>query len=73
MIVENERGSYSLRNISEFIDGEGEGAYSVGLDDTLRSTIDARRRIQDTPTNQRLKADLIENIWAKFGHLPDNI
>ncbi|XP_018466280.2 uncharacterized protein LOC108837759 [Raphanus sativus] len=73
MIVENERGSYSLRNISEFIDGEGEGAYSVGLDHTLRNTIDARRRIQDTPTNQRLKADLIENIWAKFGHLPNNI
>ncbi|XP_056850732.1 uncharacterized protein LOC130500053 [Raphanus sativus] len=69
MIVEDERHSYTLRNISEFDEGEGQGKYFVGLGSNLGNTIDRRVRIRDKQAHQRLKNDLIENIWAKFGHL----
>ncbi|XP_018487830.2 uncharacterized protein LOC108858395 [Raphanus sativus] len=73
MIVENERGTYNLRNYSEFIGEEGECAYTIGEDSTLGETIDPLKRIRDNQAHQQLKNDLIENIWDKFGHLPNNI
>ena len=35
--------------------------------------IDRRTSIRNRQAHQNLKNDLIENIWAKFGHLPNNI
>ncbi|KAG7598253.1 Harbinger transposase-derived protein [Arabidopsis suecica] len=77
MIVEDERGTYSYRNIvSEFQHGENvDQTYTVGaasLGSNISSTITRRTRIRDKQAHQQLKEDLVEHIWTNFGHLPDN-
>ena len=74
MIVEDERDSYTRYDVSEFQQGEGADlTYSVDMPTNLGNAIDRRTRVRDKQAHQQLKDYLIENIWAKFGHLPNNI
>ncbi|XP_019094351.1 PREDICTED: putative nuclease HARBI1 [Camelina sativa] len=77
MIVEDERETYSWRNIvSEFQDGEDvDQTYTVGaasLGSNMSSTITCRTHLRDKQVHDQLKKDLIEHIWTNFGHLPHN-
>ncbi|XP_033144151.1 putative nuclease HARBI1 [Brassica rapa] len=69
MIVENERHGYAQINTSEFESGESSRSSKV----TTRESIHAgdmlamRREVRDQEKHARLKADLMENIWQKFG------
>uniref|UniRef100_A0A0D3A5A6 DDE Tnp4 domain-containing protein n=1 Tax=Brassica oleracea var. oleracea TaxID=109376 RepID=A0A0D3A5A6_BRAOL len=74
MIVEDERDSYTQYDVLEFQQGEGvDLTYSVDMATNLGYTIDRRTRVRDRQAHQQLKNDLIENIWTKFRHLPNNI
>ncbi|XP_024012910.1 uncharacterized protein LOC112087132 [Eutrema salsugineum] len=73
MIVEDERDGYTLSNVSEFHHGEGSGSAIVDLayeTDTsnLENNMFARTKLRDRRQHEKLKADLIEHIWQKFGH-----
>ncbi|KAL0747410.1 hypothetical protein Bca101_029412 [Brassica carinata] len=69
MIVENERHGYAQINTSEFESGESSRSsrvtrrYSIHVGDMLAM----RREVRDQDKHARLKADLMENIWQKFG------
>ena len=77
MIVENERDGYNLYNVSEFQQGEETGSSHVDLDfstdmpTNIANMMGVRTRIRDRQTHQRLKGDLVEHIWRKFGHDQD--
>ena len=73
MIVEDERSSYTQYNVDEFQEREEVDTFSVTMPSTLGTTIDRRTSVRNKQHHQHLKNDLIENIWAKFGHLPNNI
>ncbi|XP_033146098.1 uncharacterized protein LOC117133616 [Brassica rapa] len=69
MIVEDERDSYG--NASVFEQGEDEDpTFVVRRPTNLGATLGRRADVRDTPGHHQLKADLVENIWDKFGHLP---
>ncbi|XP_024008877.1 putative nuclease HARBI1 [Eutrema salsugineum] len=74
MIVEDERGSYSLCDISQFQQVDGSRAshvdmsYSRNMPTNLTNMIGIRNEVRDNQIHDRLKADLIEHIWNKFGH-----
>ena len=70
MIVENERDSY-LRT-SEFQQGEDDDpSFVVRRTTNIRTTLGRRADVRDTAGYLQLKEDLIEDIWAKYGHLPN--
>ena len=70
MIVENERDSY-LRT-SEFQQGEDDDpSFVVRRTTNIRTTLGRRVDVRDTAAYLQLKEDLIEHIWAKYGHLPN--
>ena len=70
MIVENERDSY-LRT-SEFQQGEDDDpSFVVRRTTNIRTTLGRRADVRDTAGYLQLKEDLIEHIWAKYGHLPN--
>uniref|UniRef100_A0A0D3BTF9 DDE Tnp4 domain-containing protein n=1 Tax=Brassica oleracea var. oleracea TaxID=109376 RepID=A0A0D3BTF9_BRAOL len=74
MIVEDERESFTQYDNFEFQQGEDvDITFSVDMATNLGNTIDRRTRVPDRQAHQQLKNNLIENIWAKFGHLPNNI
>ena len=74
MIVEDERDSFTQYDVFEFQQGEDvDLTYSVNMATNLGNTIDRRTKVRNRQAHQQLKKDLIENIWAKFGHLPNNI
>ncbi|XP_024004051.1 uncharacterized protein LOC112081528 [Eutrema salsugineum] len=73
MIVEDERDGYALSNVSELQHGEGSGSATVDLayeTDTsnLENSMFARTKLRDRRQHEKLKSDLMENIWQKFGH-----
>ncbi|XP_019091890.1 PREDICTED: uncharacterized protein LOC104780121 isoform X1 [Camelina sativa] len=77
MIVEDERHTYSYRNIvSEFQHGEHvDQTYTVGapgVGSNISTTITRQTRLRDKQAHDQLKHDLIEHIWTNFGHLPNN-
>ncbi|XP_033136681.1 putative nuclease HARBI1 [Brassica rapa] len=72
MIVENERGSYT-QHASEFQQGEDvDPTFVVRRSTNLGTILGRRAEVRDKQSHQQLKKDLIENIWDKFGNLPNN-
>ena len=70
MIVEDERDSYC--NASEFQQGEDvDPTFVVKRTTNLGTTMGRRAEVRNTQGHQQLKEDLIENIWANFGHFPN--
>uniref|UniRef100_A0A0D3ARL9 DDE Tnp4 domain-containing protein n=1 Tax=Brassica oleracea var. oleracea TaxID=109376 RepID=A0A0D3ARL9_BRAOL len=76
MIVEDERDGYSMRyEISEFEEGESSRTSKVlnatptlnEIPTILNNIFPNRNDLRDRQTHERLKNDLIENIWNKFG------
>uniref|UniRef100_A0A0D3DZB6 Myb-like domain-containing protein n=1 Tax=Brassica oleracea var. oleracea TaxID=109376 RepID=A0A0D3DZB6_BRAOL len=78
MIVEDERDGYTQFNVSEFQQGEDAGSshvdltYSTDMPSNIVNMMGVRTRIRDKQMHQRLKADLVEHIWRKFGRDEDN-
>uniref|UniRef100_A0A0D2ZXU6 DDE Tnp4 domain-containing protein n=1 Tax=Brassica oleracea var. oleracea TaxID=109376 RepID=A0A0D2ZXU6_BRAOL len=74
MIVENERGGYTLYDTSEF---EGESSRSSHVEHInnmpshFGNMLGLRNQVRDRHTHEALKNDLIENIWNKFGNDED--
>ena len=73
MIVEDERLLGTGDNVDEFEQTEEGATFSVNMESPIMSTMDRRTSVRNRQVHQLLKNDLIENIWAKFGHLPNNI
>ncbi|XP_010462584.1 PREDICTED: uncharacterized protein LOC104743171 [Camelina sativa] len=73
MIVEDERDGYSLYNTAEFHQREGSRTsrvdltYSTDRINNLDEVIGDWNQVRDTTQHRRLKADLVEHIWQKFG------
>ncbi|XP_023634292.1 uncharacterized protein LOC111829435 [Capsella rubella] len=72
MIVEDERHSYTLFDEQEFQVGAQDLTFSNNMATNLDGIGDRRKRIRDKQAHRQLKEDLIENIWTKFGHLPND-
>ncbi|XP_048621605.1 putative nuclease HARBI1 isoform X1 [Brassica napus] len=71
MIVEDERDSYT-QHASEFQQGEDvDHTFVVKRTKSLGTILGRRAEVRDRQGHQQLKEDLIENIWVKFGHLPN--
>jgi len=71
MIVEDERDGYTNRvNISDFQEGESSRTSEVlnEIPTLFNDTFPDRNDLRDRQTHDRLKNDLIENIWNKFGN-----
>ncbi|XP_048608167.1 uncharacterized protein LOC106410473 [Brassica napus] len=68
MIVENERGKYSLTDTSQFESGESSRGSKVTRRESLHSTnmLGMRNEVRDSGKHERLKADLVENVWQTF-------
>ena len=77
MIVENERDDYTLHDVSDFQQVERirsshvDLTYSTDIPTNIANMMGVRTRIRDRQTHQRLKGDLVEHIWRKFGHDQD--
>ena len=69
MIVENERHGYAQINTSEFESGESSRSSKVTSRESIQAgdMLGMRREVRDQEKHARLKADLMENIWQKFG------
>ncbi|XP_018459674.1 protein ALP1-like [Raphanus sativus] len=73
MIVENERVDGTQHDLSGFQQGEDDGSSSVNDDFSIDSPPNiadedsVRISILDKKAHQRLKRDLVEHIWRKFG------
>uniref|UniRef100_A0A0D3C7N0 DDE Tnp4 domain-containing protein n=1 Tax=Brassica oleracea var. oleracea TaxID=109376 RepID=A0A0D3C7N0_BRAOL len=73
MIVEDERSTNTQDNVREFQESEDEDTFTVTRPSNLGSAMDRRTSVHNRQAHEQLKYDLIENIWAKFGHLPNHI
>uniref|UniRef100_A0A0D3A8F5 DDE Tnp4 domain-containing protein n=1 Tax=Brassica oleracea var. oleracea TaxID=109376 RepID=A0A0D3A8F5_BRAOL len=77
MIVENERHRYTLYDTSDFVAGESsrssqvDFSYSTEIPSYISNMLPIRNQIRDQQIHDRLKADLAENIWQKFGNLDE--
>ncbi|XP_033145190.1 uncharacterized protein LOC108871618 [Brassica rapa] len=69
MIVENERDGYIRYDISEFVEGNVTRSSEVETErpTNLNNMFPNRNDLRDRQIHERLKNDLIENIWNKFG------
>lgn len=69
MIVENERDGYIRYDISEFEEGVVTRSSEVETErpTNLNNMFSNRNDLRDRHMHERLKNDLIENIWNKFG------
>ncbi|XP_033138181.1 uncharacterized protein LOC103851739 [Brassica rapa] len=69
MIVENERHGYAQIDTSEFESGESSRTSRVTRRESIHvgDMLGMRREVRDPEKHARLKADLMENIWQKFG------
>uniref|UniRef100_A0A0D3C914 DDE Tnp4 domain-containing protein n=1 Tax=Brassica oleracea var. oleracea TaxID=109376 RepID=A0A0D3C914_BRAOL len=72
MIVEDERSSSTQYDVDEFQEREDVDTFSVNMPSHLGNIIDRRTSVRNTQAHHKLQNDLIDNIWAKFGHLPNN-
>ncbi|XP_048631045.1 uncharacterized protein LOC125605081 [Brassica napus] len=70
MIVENERHRYAQIDTSEFESGESSRNSKVKRRESIHvgDMLGIRRKVRDTEKHDRLKADLMKNIWQKFGN-----
>uniref|UniRef100_A0A0D3ATX1 DDE Tnp4 domain-containing protein n=1 Tax=Brassica oleracea var. oleracea TaxID=109376 RepID=A0A0D3ATX1_BRAOL len=76
MIVEDERDKYTLTDVSVFEQPESSRSSHVDLNFSTQmptnlhdvmGMLTIRNEVRDNQIHQRLKADLVENIWQKFG------
>uniref|UniRef100_A0A0D3ARD5 DDE Tnp4 domain-containing protein n=1 Tax=Brassica oleracea var. oleracea TaxID=109376 RepID=A0A0D3ARD5_BRAOL len=73
MIVEDERDKNTQFNVSEFLPGEDTRSSHVDLDFSLEmptniaNMMGVRHDIRDARMHQKLKNDLVEHIWHKYG------
>lgn len=73
MIVEDERHTFNFGDPAEFEQGEGSGTsqvdleFSTNMPTTLHNMLGIRNDIRDKKLHERLKNDLIEHMWQKFG------
>ena len=68
MTVQDERDSHTLEEFQE-----EDLTFAVKKSTKHGNTIGHRKEVRDPQIHQQLKEDLIENIWEKFGHLPNYI
>jgi len=70
MIVEDERGSYGIPDDNTYEQGQF-SAQITGLDQGpiygFAEVLQKNRDIRDRATHRRLKQDLIEHMWQRFG------
>jgi hypothetical protein len=70
MIVEDERGSYGIPDDNTYEQGQF-SAQITGLDQGpiygFAEVLQKNRNIRDRATHRRLKQDLIEHMWQRFG------
>jgi len=70
MIVEDERGSYDIPDDNTYEQGPF-SAQTAGLHHEpiygFADVLEKHREIRDRQTHHRLKEDLIEHIWQKYG------
>ena len=73
MIVENERDGYNQIDTSEFESGESSRSSQVRRRESLNvhNFLGIRTELRNSDKHNRLKADLIENIWQMFGNVDD--
>ncbi|XP_010468495.1 PREDICTED: putative nuclease HARBI1 [Camelina sativa] len=74
MIVEDERDSYTLYDAHEFQQEDGtrnipDLSFSVNMSTNLEGLGDGHTIVRDRQAHQKLKEDLIEHIWNKFGNM----
>uniref|UniRef100_A0A1J3IPK4 Uncharacterized protein n=1 Tax=Noccaea caerulescens TaxID=107243 RepID=A0A1J3IPK4_NOCCA len=76
MIVEDERKSGTQYDVSNFQDGGGDGSgtsqvqtpsVSPRMHTNVENMMAIRVQVRDQIMHNRLKADLVEHIWEKFG------
>ena len=73
MIVEDERDGYTQFDESVFQQPESnrnsqvDFEFSSDMPSNLGNMMSIRSRVRDPKIHQQLKADLVENIWQKFG------
>ncbi|XP_013633068.1 PREDICTED: uncharacterized protein LOC106338697 [Brassica oleracea var. oleracea] len=70
MIVENERDGYTLYDTSDFEAGESSRSSKVKRRESVNipNMLGIRNQIRDPQIHDRLKADLVENVWEKRGN-----
>jgi len=66
MIVEDEKDANTLE---EFEDEDFN--FTVKRSKNTGCSIARRQEVRNPHTHQQLKQDLVEHIWAKFGHIPN--
>uniref|UniRef100_A0A0D3AMD4 DDE Tnp4 domain-containing protein n=1 Tax=Brassica oleracea var. oleracea TaxID=109376 RepID=A0A0D3AMD4_BRAOL len=77
MVVENERNGYTQYDTSEFEEGTSTRSSNVDAPNTsemppnLANMLLIRTHLRDRQLHERLKNDLVENIWNKFGNDED--
>ncbi|XP_048611755.1 uncharacterized protein LOC125586024 [Brassica napus] len=73
MIVENERGEYTLTDTSEFESGESSRSSKVKRRTSFNigNMLGIRNEVRDSEKHDRLKADLVENVWKMFGNVDE--
>uniref|UniRef100_A0A0D3ACC4 No apical meristem-associated C-terminal domain-containing protein n=1 Tax=Brassica oleracea var. oleracea TaxID=109376 RepID=A0A0D3ACC4_BRAOL len=73
MIVENERGGYSLSDTSQFESGESSRSSKVKRRESLHlnNMLGMRNEVRDSGKHDSLKTDLVENVWQKFGNIDE--
>ena len=73
MIVEDERDGYTQYDVSVFAQPESSRSsqvdftYSTNMPSNLGNMMSIRNQVRDRKIHHQLKADLVENIWQKFG------
>ncbi|XP_033147804.1 uncharacterized protein LOC103867821 [Brassica rapa] len=69
MIVEDERHGYIQIDTSEFESGESSRSSKVKSRESVNvPMLTIRNQIRDPHLHERLKADLVENVWKKYGN-----
>ncbi|KAL0853757.1 hypothetical protein Bca101_058909 [Brassica carinata] len=73
MIVEDERDGYNQIDTSEFESGESTRSSQVRRRESLNihNMMGIHTELRNSDKHDRLKADLIENIWQMFGNVDD--
>uniref|UniRef100_A0A0D3AWM0 DDE Tnp4 domain-containing protein n=1 Tax=Brassica oleracea var. oleracea TaxID=109376 RepID=A0A0D3AWM0_BRAOL len=73
MIVENEQGGYIQIDTSEFESGESSRSSEVQRTTSFNigNMLGIRNEVRGSKKHDPLKADLVENVWQKFGNVDE--
>ncbi|KAL0689484.1 hypothetical protein Bca4012_089162 [Brassica carinata] len=68
MVVENERHGYTQIDTSEFESGKSSRSSKLKRRTSIHvgNMLGIRNEVRDSEKHDRLKADLMENVWQKF-------